>query len=128
MLYFSIQHPDEYSPEFVTLLSVSQNPNNIKDSVIFETNSDTITLEYTENIDSYEIYSGNYGILKYKDEYTKDFRVVGMGQFTTAQEFADYFDNESIKDVKECKYYVKDKGKIVVEEDILKDIIELVDE
>ena len=51
MLYFSIQHPDEYSPEFVTLLSVSQNPNNIKDSVIFETNSDTITFEYTENID-----------------------------------------------------------------------------
>lgn len=70
----------------------------------------------------------NYGILKYKDEYTKDFRVVGMGQFTTAQEFADYFDNESIKDVKECKYYVKDKGKIVVEEDILKDVIELVNE
>ena len=98
MLYFSIQHPDEYSPEFVTLLSVSQNPNNIKDSVIFETNSDTITLEYTENIDSYEIYSGNYGILKYKDDYTKDFRVIGMG-LTTAQEFADYFDNESIKDV-----------------------------
>ena len=123
MLYFSIQHPDEYSPEFVTFLSVSQNPNNIKDSVIFE----TVTLEYTENIDSYEIYSGNYGILKYKDEYTKDFRVVGMG-LTTAQEFADYFDNESIKDVKECKYYVKDKGKIVVEEDILKDVIELVDE
>ena len=41
---------------------------------------------------------------------------------TTAQEF------ESIKDVKECKYYVKDKGKIVVEEDILKDVIELVNE
>lgn len=127
MLYFSIQHPDEYSPEFVTLLSVSQNPNNIKDSVIFETNSDTITLEYTEDIDSYEIYSGNYGILKYKYEYTKDFRVIGMG-LTTAQEFADYFDNESIKDVKECKYYVKDKGKIVVEENILKDVIELVNE
>lgn len=127
MLYFSIQHPDEYSPEFVTLLSVSQNPNNIKDYVIFETNSDTITLEYTEDIDYYEIYSGNYGILKYKDEYTKDFRVIGMG-LTTAQEFADYFDNESIKDVKECKYYVKDKGKIVVEEDILKDVIELVNE
>lgn len=127
MLYFSIQHPDEYSSEFVTLLSVSQNPNNIKDSVIFETNSDTITLEYTEDIDSYEIYSGNYGILKYKDEYTKDFRVIGMG-LTTAQEFADYFDNESIKDVKECKYYVKDKGKIVVEENILKDVIELVNE
>lgn len=99
----------------------------IKDSVIFETNSDTVTLEYTEDIDSYEIYSGNYGILKYKDEYTKDFRVIGMG-LTTAQEFADYFDNESIKDVKECKYYVKDKGKIVVEEDILKDVIELVNE
>lgn len=127
MLYFSIQHPDEYSPEFVTLLSVSQEPNNIKDSVIFETNSDTVTLEYTEDIDSYEIYSGNYGILKYKDEYTKDFRVIGMG-LTTAQEFADYFDNESIKDVKECKYYVKDKGKIVVEENILKDVIELVNE
>lgn len=127
MLYFSIQYTDEYSPEFATLLSVSQNPNNIKDSVIFETNSDTVTLEYTEDIDSYEIYSGNYGILKYKDEYTKDFRVIGMG-LTTAQEFADYFDNESIKDVKECKYYVKDKGKIVVKEDILKDVIELVDE
>lgn len=128
MLYFSIQHTDEYSPEFVTLLSVSQDPNNIKGSLIFETNSDTITLEYTENIDSYEIYSGNYGILKYKDTSKKDFRVLGMGQFTTAQEFAVYFDDESIKDVKECKYYVKDKGKIVVEEDILKNIIELVNE
>lgn len=63
----------------------------------------------------------------FKDEYTKDFRVIGMG-LTTAQEFADYFDNESIKDVKECKYYVKDKGKIVVEENILKDVIELVNE
>lgn len=34
----------------------------------------------------------------------------------------------TLKLSEECKYYVKDKGKIVVEEDILKDVIELVDE
>lgn len=118
MLYFSIQHPDEYYPEYVSILCVSQNPNNIKEPLIFEIDSDTITLECGEDLDPYEIYSGSYGILKYTDKSKKDFRIFGMSRFDTVQDFAAYFDDKSIKEMKECKYYIKKDGKILSEEDI----------
>lgn len=126
MLYFSIYTPDEYYSEAIAISTVSLNPNNIKSSLIFKTSSDTINISFDEDLDKYEIYTGCYGILKYKSKHKKDIKIYGEDKDSTLEGFSGYFDEELIKDVFECKYYIKKDGKIISEEDILNDLKKLV--
>ena len=124
MLYFSIQHPNEYDLEFACLLCVSKNVNDIKSSLIFKTDHDSVTIRDEDSLGFYEVYSGSYAVLQYMDGFK--FRSFDMSIDATSEYYADYFDNESIKEMKECKYYIKKDGKIILEKDITDNIKNLV--
>lgn len=124
MLYFSIYHPDVYRSDLVCLLSVSQNINDIKTSLIFKTDLNSVTVRNADSLDFYEVYSGRYAVLQYRDGYK--FRLFDMSIDDISEYYADCFDNESVKEMKECKYYIKKDGKIILEQDITDNIKEIV--
>lgn len=128
MLYFTICTPDEYYPELASIESVSIDPSRIKNNLIFETNSDYIKILYTEDLNKYEIYTGSYGILKYKSKHKNITKVWGENKINTIEQFSAYLNEELINDIAEAKYYIKKDGKIISEENILDNLKNLINE
>lgn len=128
MLYFTISTPDEYYPEMASIESVSTDPSRIINTLVFEANSDYIKILYTEDLSKYEIYTGSYGILKYKSKHKNITKVWGENKINTIEQLSTYLDEELINDVAEAKYYIKKDGKIISEDDILSNLKNLINE